>query len=482
MSWALSFFSERLPCDTNIKVEIIPLEDDLENPTPCCWNVFGKLNKLVASIAIPLFIKTIADFVTRRSPDIASLSIAHYSRNPKVIKAILNQHRNDDIFGSSKFSLGIFNVANQIFYPERPKIQLNDNIMTCDPENTRIYRDFLQQFLSLKSIKTHYESIENIIDSTLNGLTNTIDLPEFNKLLSTTIMSKVFIGMDKSYEDITTAVCNIIPWIGEEIVTSSIPVYKNLNERFPKTRIVSDAEKDHTRKVLNKEIDDAILNVQLEDGPDSIIKEMVLQSFTKEQISSMIMTLFVAGQDNVSNSITHAILKLAQDPSLQEAIFLEDLPPMESVLIKALICESLRLMCPVVAIARRVLKDSCIAISKNEKIISKTIIRKGDAVAPLPHFAAKDPTLFKDPSKFDHMRFIKASSFLPKLEHMPFGHGVHMCPGSNLYYVIAAFTIHKLVKTYKIDTAIYGEPPLIGGFFTGIKGSVPISLKVRKSD
>src|SRR5690606_4272079 len=116
---------------------------------------------------------------------------------------------------------------------------------------------------------------------------------------------------------------------------------------------------------------------------------------------------------------------------LQQLIVDEDLPPLESKYIRALVCESLRSFCPIGGIGRIASKDLLITVRSKENgtIISESRIKKGDLVDPMPMYVAKDPKIYENPSNFDYERFMNASKFLPSLEFLPFGDNVHRCPG-----------------------------------------------------
>lgn len=495
MNWMSNAFSERVPFrDCNVELTI--LDDDNDESYKGCYSfsILKFINKVINSLAMHILVseRTVGDLSLRDTPEIACAetfsSSSFYSRNPFVMKKMLKTHRNDPsadgLYSHSRIAGALLSISNQIFLKSQEKsIQLNDSIMTCEPEFTKKYRSFLQQFFSHQSIQSHFENIEQIIDQVISSLDNECNETIINnkiKLLATTVMSQVFLGSSESYEDISSATVNIVPWITDNLAFENSWLFWARGTIFPSYRFSSDA-KLKTAQVLTKAVSEAIQNAMRENSPDSIVKEMLKESFTKEQIKAMIMTLFVAGQDNVSTSLTHAILKLAQDSDLQQNIADENTSPMESVYIRALLCESLRVMCPIGGIGRIALKNLLLTLTnKNDGgLISKTVIKKGDLVDPMPIFAAKDPLIFKNPEEFKVERHLKANRFLPALTFMPFGHGPHLCPGWYLYYTISAIMISRLAKNYHVMTKFEGEPKLTPGFVTSLKDSIPIKLYKR---
>ncbi len=138
-------------------------------------------------------------------------------------------------------------------------------------------------------------------------------------------------------------------------------------------------------------------------------------------------------------------------------------------------------MCPIGGIGRIASKNLLLTLTNkiDGGLISKTVIKKGDLVDPMPIFAAKDPALFKNPLEFKVERHLKANRFLPALPFMPFGHGPHLCPGWYLYYTISAIMISRLAKNFHVMTTFEGEPKLTPGFVTSLKDSIPIKLYKR---
>jgi len=140
-------------------------------------------------------------------------------------------------------------------------------------------------------------------------------------------------------------------------------------------------------------------------------------------------------------------------------------------------------MCPIGGISRIAAKDLNLDMKnpENGAVLSKTRIKKGDWISPMPIFAAKDPSLFKEPSVFKYERHLDASPFLPNLAHMPFGHpeSPHFCPGWYLYYAISAKMISELAKRFVVTSSFEGEPKLKAGFVTGLRDEIPITLKPR---
>ncbi|XP_073270390.1 abscisic acid 8'-hydroxylase 2-like [Primulina huaijiensis] len=106
------------------------------------------------------------------------------------------------------------------------------------------------------------------------------------------------------------------------------------------------------------------------------------------------------------------------------------------------------------------------------------VIPKGWKVLPLFRTIHHSPDFFPQPDKFDPSRFEEPSR--PNT-YMPFGHGVHSCPGSELAKLEMLILLHHLTTTYRWkvigeDDAIQYDP------FPVPKGGLPIHVYQRTKD
>lgn len=502
MSWILGYFYEQRGYTDNLVAELRlakPADQDeheIVNNCRCGRNVFSKINGLINTIANPIFFlfRTIADYEMRNSPDFIKIPFLNHNyyctRNPDVAKKILRWYRSDlsvnGKFNNTLTGQGIITVINKIFLP---KIALSAqvNILACDKENHIRYSKFLNQFFNQKSIKAHLSSIERIIDTTLKQFEREdkeFAINEKIKFLSTSIMANVFLGINDQLKNISFATCNILPWISEEATRNFSSIYNFLVDYIPKLRFVSDEDKAYTKRVLSEVVEKAIEEARNNQGhADSIIRKMVDEGYSDNEIKSMVITLFIAGQDNVSTSLIYSLLKLAQDPALQKKIREENAPPLDSSNIDALLSEGLRMLCPISGIGRTAHQDLVMTLTQKNSgaLVSKTFIKKGDSVAPFTYLMARDPSIFENPKKFDPARF-EGGTFLSNLKHKPFGDGPHMCPGWYLYYVIAKLTISKIVMKNYLTTTFKNEPKPKVGIVVGLADTVTIKMKQINSD
>ncbi|KZV37666.1 abscisic acid 8'-hydroxylase 2 [Dorcoceras hygrometricum] len=103
------------------------------------------------------------------------------------------------------------------------------------------------------------------------------------------------------------------------------------------------------------------------------------------------------------------------------------------------------------------------------------VIPKGWKVLPLFRTMHHSPDFFPQPQKFDPSRFTVSPR--PNT-YMPFGHGVHSCPGSELAKLEMLILLHHLTTNYRWK--VFGEEDAIQyGPFPVPKGGLPIHFYRR---
>lgn len=487
MSWLPGlFFPSRVPTTCNGELRPATLDEIRAGSPPKGW--FTVIDRIINSICTPILMTfgRLYDLILRRSPDLGFAPIQGFnvyaSKNPVVIKEILNNHRNNPQKGVFSHTT-VIHAISQMMKSINPGIGVNDIILTCDSQHTDKYRPFLNRFFLSNSIKKYHEEIKNIIAHFSNqwGQQSTsIILNKEIKLMATAIMAEIFLGHSGPHDKVSMASSQVILWTTHNLFLSISRLYRGLVDYFPNTAKISSEAKQETAKILIEAVEKSLTEARRLSSKPSLVKEMAEELFTNEQIQAMIITLFVAGQDNVSTSLSHALLKLAQSSELQDKIKNEKQDPLESPYIRALLCESLRVLCPVAGIGRTVAKPAMLTLTKLDRgqEISKTFLQAGDELQSMISLTAQDPSVYPNPEKFDYTRHLNQKPFLPGLPHMPFGHGTHLCPGWFLYYTISAITISQLVQNYHLSTSVKGEPKTKAGFVTTLDDNYPISLKL----
>ncbi|KAK6253541.1 hypothetical protein QUC31_015261 [Theobroma cacao] len=177
------------------------------------------------------------------------------------------------------------------------------------------------------------------------------------------------------------------------------------------------------------------------------------QTLTEDKIADNIIGVLFAAQDTTASVITWILKFLRDDPRLLEAVKAEQKAIYDSndggkrpltwaqtrsmPLTYRVVLESLRMA-------------SIISFTFREAVVDVEykgyLIPKGWKVMPLFRNIHHNPEFFSDPHDFDPSRFEVA----PKPNtFMPFGNGVHACPGNELAKLEALILIHHLVTKFR---------------------------------
>lgn len=176
-------------------------------------------------------------------------------------------------------------------------------------------------------------------------------------------------------------------------------------------------------------------------------------ALTKDQIADNIIGVLFAAQDTTASALTWILKYLHDDDKLLEAVKAEQNAIFEAndggkrpltwaqtrnmPFTYRVILESLRMA-------------NIISFTFREAVVDVEykgyLIPKGWKVLPLFRSIHHNPEYFPDPQKFDPSRFEVA----PKPNtFMPFGNGVHACPGNELAKLEILILIHHLVTKFR---------------------------------
>nr|XP_017234117.1 PREDICTED: abscisic acid 8'-hydroxylase 4-like isoform X2 [Daucus carota subsp. sativus] len=179
------------------------------------------------------------------------------------------------------------------------------------------------------------------------------------------------------------------------------------------------------------------------------------QTLTDDQIADNIIGVLFAAQDTTASMITWILKYLHDDRKLLQAVKDEQMSICESnnggklpltwahtrnmPITLGVILESLRMA----SIISYTFREAVVDVEYNGYLIPK-----GWKVMPLFRNIHHNSEFFTDPQKFDSSRFQVA----PKPNtYMPFGNGVHACPGNELAKLEILILIHHLVTKYRWD-------------------------------
>ena len=173
-----------------------------------------------------------------------------------------------------------------------------------------------------------------------------------------------------------------------------------------------------------------ILKERREHPQDDLITELVGAEVDGEKLSDyelcgLLCLVVSAGFMTTLHMLSHAIILLSRKPGLYTE--LRDKPSAVPAFVK----ELLRYSPSVLATVRTASRDTRLGGVR---------IRKGDTVVPILASANRDPAAYKNPDSFDLDRW------RPR-QHVSFGHGEHICPGSVLAQRELQIAIETLLES-----------------------------------
>jgi cytochrome P450 len=203
----------------------------------------------------------------------------------------------------------------------------------------------------------------------------------------------------------------------------------------------------------------------------------------KEEITSNIFTLFVAGLEPIAIAVTWALYLLSLDPEWQERLETEadrELPDGRYVegslkrLIetRAVIEETLRLYPPIATINRQ-------AIAADE--LAGYAIAPGTIVIIAPWVLHRHRLLWEGSDHFDPSRFLPgARETIDRFAYLPFGAGPRTCVGGSFSLQAATIVLATLLRWFRLELAPGHQAWPVHRVFLRTQGGLPMILHRRQ--
>ena len=223
----------------------------------------------------------------------------------------------------------------------------------------------------------------------------------------------------------------------------------------PGNRALLDIRRELTNFIsehLSKHSESASGNTDLLSALESARDPRTGTALTPEALLEETKTLFFAGYETASTSLTWALYLIARNPDVARAAQreLDDklagrTPTFEDLqalpYIRAILQETMRLYPPVYALPR-------IAVADDE--LGGYRIARGTVVIASIAGVHDSPAWGKDRCKFRPERFL--SGDWPRRAFMPYGAGRHLCIGSDFANVEMAIVIAMILQRYNLHT------------------------------
>lgn len=323
--------------------------------------------------------------------------------------------------------------------------------------HTRI-RKLVQTSLSPESIKKLIPDIETQVISSLDSWVSTGQIinafHELKKFSFNIGILSVFGNLGGNYREQLKENYSIVEK-GYNSFPNKIPgtaYSKALLARQRIREIISEIIcKKKEQRLIEKNLLGNLLNYKDENG----------QTLTDEEVADNVIGVLFAAQDTTASVLTWILKYLHDDPKLLEAIKTEQMSIYEAneggkmplswgqtrnmPITHRVILESLRMA-------------SIISFTFREAVVDVVykgyLIPKGWKVLPLFRNIHHNPDFYPAPHNFDPSRF----EVTPKPNtFMPFGNGVHSCPGNELAKLNMLILIHHLVTKFRWEVAGYNQ-------------------------
>jgi len=158
---------------------------------------------------------------------------------------------------------------------------------------------------------------------------------------------------------------------------------------------------------------------------NTLLEAETAGTMTLDEVIIMIIHISLSGNGPTAFMLGNAALALANHPDQQ--VVLRDNPGLFPNLVE----ETLRYDSPTHHVVR---------IVRQELLLGKKRLRKGEAVHVIIGAGNRDPRRFPDPDRFDVAR--------EDVRHLSFGHGIHFCLGAPVARLLGAIAFEHLLAHF----------------------------------
>ncbi|GAB4852149.1 hypothetical protein Ancab_016339 [Ancistrocladus abbreviatus] len=310
-------------------------------------------------------------------------------------------------------------------------------------------RKLVQSPLSPETIRVLVADIEALAVSTLDSCAGGRIINTFHEMKKFSFevgILAIFGHLDAQYrEELKENYCQVDKGYNSfPTKFPGTPYKKALLARKRLSQILSEIIRERKEKrLLERDLLGCLLNSKDEKG----------QVLSDDQIADNVIGVLFAAQDTTASMMTWIVKYLHDNPKLLEAVKAEQRVIREandggSQPLKWIQTRNMPLTYKVVLESLRM--ASIISFTFREAVADVEykgcLIPKGWKVLPLFRNIHHNPEFFPDPQKFDPSRFEvspKPNTF------MPFGRGVHACPGNELAKLELLIMTHHLVTKFR---------------------------------
>jgi cytochrome P450 len=371
--------------------------------------------------------------------------------------------------------------TNMPNYPKKYNLDIffGNGIFTSNGEQWQSARKMMTPFFKATYIHEQLSEIVSITKDYFDNLdinNEEVDIRRYNNKLAFDIILSILIGNDflKHSEELIKSLESITNYLLGINYLNAISFFNNK----AKKRYLKD------EKFVNDIVFSAIDKCIKERRDQKYLLSFLLKTFNyqvddkdRQFIRDQIVTLFFAGYETTSVSLSWIMTELANHPEAQEKVVAElsqlDLSSDESasqcVYTDMVIKECIRLYPPGWAWTRYALKDDQ---------LSNHSVKQGEILLIVPYLNHRDERVWKDADVFNPDRFAKGQEEkVPKGSYLPFSIGPRACTGKILSMWEMRIILKEMLSRYHILPA---SNPAIIDPQTSLQSKNGFHIKLKK--
>ena len=416
-----------------------------EIPTVSRWEVI-KNRKRILKNPLPFHHENFEKFGDSFRVMVGPPSGVIFTRDPEIIRHILQKsHRK-----YQKSQLQTEDLAKYI----------GKGLLTSNGEHWRVHRRMVQPAFHKKKLEALVGTMEKAIDEELTRLPEdkTIDVfPYMSDLAFQVVAQSLFSRADirnrmKQLQQITEINQKMLI---REMRQPYLNWWFKLSGKIKHHINLSKVGRELVNQIIEERIEsgerqddllDMLLAARYEDGT----------AMSRQQLLDEVLILFTAGHETTANALSFTLFFLAKDQKLQEGI-LEEVGHIEAREGNRLeqfrqmkftmhcIEESLRYFPPAYVIDREAIEEDEIGPLK---------LSRGNLVLMSVYELHRHREFWKEPEKYNPLRFAELSPKEYANYYYPFGAGPRMCIGNNFAIYEMILTLAKIISKYRISTEL----------------------------
>ncbi|XP_058103311.1 cytochrome P450 94B3-like [Magnolia sinica] len=235
----------------------------------------------------------------------------------------------------------------------------------------------------------------------------------------------------------------------------------------------------HCKKLKNNELDET------SSVNGDLLSRLISGGHDEEVIRDMVISFIMAGRDTTSAALTWLFWLLARHPDIKKEVIDEVSTPLESdevrldyenlkemKLVKACLCESMRLYPPVAWDSKHA--------RHHDTLPDGTRVNKGDRVTYFPYGMGRMETVWgKDQLEFNPRRWLGSTVHITSYKFPVFQGGPRICLGKEMAFIQMEYVVAAMLRRFEFQP-VRQDPPVYVPLLTAhMDGGLKVMVKER---